>query len=54
MVKHATPQLLSLPNSKSVAQFILTSGQMVQGIQGAQLFVPTSQGIRQNEKNYYY
>ncbi|XP_065200027.1 uncharacterized protein pdm3 isoform X2 [Planococcus citri] len=44
-VKHATPQLLSLPNSKSVAQFILTSGQMVQGIQGAQLYVPTSQGL---------
>ncbi|KAK7601030.1 hypothetical protein V9T40_008471 [Parthenolecanium corni] len=45
VIKHAIPQLLSLPNSTSIAQLILTSGQMVQGIQGAQLFVPTSQGL---------
>lgn len=44
VIRHATPQLLSLSNSTSVAQLMLTSGQMVQGIQGAQLFVPTSQG----------
>jgi class 6 POU domain transcription factor len=26
-------------------QFILASGQLVQGIQGAQLLIPTSQGM---------
>lgn len=29
-------------------QLILASGQMVQGIQGAQLLIPTSQGIINN------
>ncbi|XP_012140451.1 POU-domain protein pdm3 isoform X4 [Megachile rotundata] len=39
------PQLLSQPQSAAMPQFILTSGQLVQGIQGAQLLIPTSQGI---------
>ncbi|XP_029035721.1 POU-domain protein pdm3 isoform X3 [Osmia lignaria lignaria] len=39
------PQLLSQPQSVAMPQFILTSGQLVQGIQGAQLLIPTSQGI---------
>ncbi|XP_024870465.1 POU domain, class 6, transcription factor 1 isoform X3 [Temnothorax curvispinosus] len=39
------PQLLSQPQPVAMPQFILTSGQLVQGIQGAQLLIPTSQGI---------
>lgn len=43
---HATPpQLLNTPQPTSMPQFILASGQLVQGIQGAQLLIPTSQGI---------
>lgn len=38
------PQLLSQPQPVAMPQFILTSGQLVQGIQGAQLLIPTSQG----------
>ncbi|KOX70658.1 POU domain, class 6, transcription factor 2 [Melipona quadrifasciata] len=37
------PQLLSQPQPVAMPQFILTSGQLVQGIQGAQLLIPTSQ-----------
>ncbi|OAD59760.1 hypothetical protein WN48_08196 [Eufriesea mexicana] len=39
------PQLLSQPQPVAMPQFILASGQLVQGIQGAQLLIPTSQGI---------
>ncbi|KZC14683.1 POU domain, class 6, transcription factor 2 [Dufourea novaeangliae] len=39
------PQLLSQPQPVAMPQFVLTSGQLVQGIQGAQLIIPTSQGI---------
>ncbi|XP_034950152.1 POU domain, class 6, transcription factor 2 isoform X2 [Chelonus insularis] len=39
------PQLLSQHQPVAMPQFILTSGQLVQGIQGAQLFIPTSQGL---------
>ncbi|XP_076180264.1 POU-domain protein pdm3 isoform X1 [Ptiloglossa arizonensis] len=39
------PQLLSQPQPVAMPQFILMSGQLVQGIQGAQLLIPTSQGI---------
>ena len=35
---------LGLPQSPQLPQLILTSGQLVQGIQGAQVLVPTSQG----------
>ncbi|XP_032454406.1 POU domain, class 6, transcription factor 1 isoform X10 [Nasonia vitripennis] len=38
-------QLLSQPQPVAMPQFIMTSGQLVQGIQGAQLLIPTSQGI---------
>lgn len=38
------PQLLSQTQPVAMPQFILTSGQLVQGIQGAQLLIPTSQG----------
>lgn len=41
------PQLLSQPQPVAMPQFILTSGQLVQGIQGAQLLIPTSQGEHQ-------
>lgn len=37
-------QLLAQPQPVAMPQFIMTSGQLVQGIQGAQLFIPTSQG----------
>ncbi|KAL7014220.1 hypothetical protein ACKWTF_015809 [Chironomus riparius] len=36
---------LGLPQSPQLPQLILTSGQLVQGIQGAQVLVPTPQGI---------
>ncbi|XP_043258834.1 POU domain, class 6, transcription factor 2 isoform X4 [Colletes gigas] len=39
------PQLLSQSQPVAMPQFIQTSGQLVQGIQGAQLLIPTSQGI---------
>ncbi|XP_047362526.1 POU domain, class 6, transcription factor 1 isoform X5 [Vespa velutina] len=39
------PQLLSQPQPVAMPQFILMSGQLVQGLQGAQLLIPTSQGI---------
>lgn len=42
------PQLLSQPQPVAMPQFILTSGQLVQGIQGAQLLIPTSQGKSAN------
>lgn len=35
---------LGLPQSPQLPQLILTSGQLVQGIQGAQVLVPTPQG----------
>lgn len=38
------PQLLSQPQPVAMPQFILMSGQLVQGLQGAQLLIPTSQG----------
>nr|CAD7458538.1 unnamed protein product [Timema tahoe] len=38
------PQLLAAPQPAAMPQFILASGQLVQGIQGAQLLIPTSQG----------
>ncbi|XP_023724001.1 POU domain, class 6, transcription factor 2 isoform X2 [Cryptotermes secundus] len=41
----ALPQLLAAPQPAAMPQFILASGQLVQGIQGAQLLIPTSQGI---------
>nr|XP_018911458.1 PREDICTED: POU domain, class 6, transcription factor 1 isoform X2 [Bemisia tabaci] len=40
-----TPQLLATPQPAAMPQFILASGQLVQGIQGAQLLIPTAQGI---------
>ncbi|XP_056639270.1 POU domain, class 6, transcription factor 2 [Diorhabda sublineata] len=47
------PASMGVPNSTlmgsqqppSMPQFILASGQLVQGIQGAQLLIPTSQGL---------
>jgi len=41
----ALPQLLAAPQPAAMPQFILASGQLVQGIQGAQLLIPTSQGM---------
>nr|CAD7259635.1 unnamed protein product [Timema shepardi] len=38
------PQLLAAPQPAAMPQLILASGQLVQGIQGAQLLIPTSQG----------
>lgn len=38
-------QLLGSPQPTAMPQFILASGQLVQGIQGAQLLIPTSQGM---------
>lgn len=35
---------LGLPQSPQLPQLILTSGQLVQGIQGAQVLIPTPQG----------
>lgn len=35
---------LGLPQSPQLPQLILTSGQLVQGIQGAQVLIPTAQG----------
>ncbi|XP_029669581.1 POU domain, class 6, transcription factor 1 [Formica exsecta] len=46
------PQLLSQPQPVAMPQFILTSGQLVQGIQGAQLLIPTSQGSQSTEKHH--
>ncbi|XP_050294418.1 POU domain, class 6, transcription factor 2 isoform X2 [Anthonomus grandis grandis] len=37
--------LLQSPQPAPMPQFILASGQLVQGIQGAQLLIPTSQGL---------
>lgn len=37
--------LLSSQQPAPMPQFILASGQLVQGIQGAQLLIPTSQGL---------
>ncbi|XP_039296709.1 POU domain, class 6, transcription factor 2 isoform X2 [Nilaparvata lugens] len=45
VVPQAPPQLLTAPQPAAMPQFILASGQLVQGIQGAQLLIPTSQGI---------
>jgi hypothetical protein len=39
---------LGLPQSPQLPQLILTSGQLVQGIQGAQVLIPTPQGECQN------
>lgn len=39
-----TNPLLSSQQPAPMPQFILASGQLVQGIQGAQLLIPTSQG----------
>ena len=38
------PTLLNSQQPAPMPQFILASGQLVQGIQGAQLLIPTSQG----------
>lgn len=38
------PSLLASQQPAPMPQFILASGQLVQGIQGAQLLIPTSQG----------
>lgn len=35
---------LGLPQSPQLPQLVLTSGQLVQGIQGAQVLIPTPQG----------
>ncbi|XP_037917430.1 POU domain, class 6, transcription factor 2 isoform X1 [Hermetia illucens] len=35
----------SIPGGSQMPQLILASGQLVQGVQGAQLLIPTSQGI---------
>lgn len=40
----SVPPLLSSQQPAPMPQFILASGQLVQGIQGAQLLIPTSQG----------
>lgn len=44
---------LGLPQSPQLPQLILTSGQLVQGIQGAQVLIPTPQGeiYQQNTTN---
>ncbi|GJQ86887.1 pdm3 [Trypoxylus dichotomus] len=39
------PSLLASQQPAPMPQFILASGQLVQGIQGAQLLIPTSQGL---------
>lgn len=42
---HSTPPSMLNPSQASqMPQLILASGQLVQGIQGAQLLIPTSQG----------
>ncbi|KAF5273946.1 hypothetical protein FQA39_LY01061 [Lamprigera yunnana] len=41
----ALPPPLASPQPAPMPQFILASGQLVQGIQGAQLLIPTSQGL---------
>lgn len=38
------PPLLASHQAAPMPQFILASGQLIQGIQGAQLLIPTSQG----------
>ncbi|XP_073969952.1 POU-domain protein pdm3 isoform X2 [Rhodnius prolixus] len=38
-------QVLTPPQPTAMPQLILASGQIIQGIQGAQLLIPTSQGI---------
>lgn len=38
------PQLQAPPASSQMPQLILASGQLVQGVQGAQLLIPTAQG----------
>lgn len=38
------PQLQAPPASAQMPQLILASGQLVQGVQGAQLLIPTAQG----------
>lgn len=40
------PPLLATQQPAPMPQLILASGQLVQGIQGAQLLIPTSQGIQ--------
>ncbi|XP_066146410.1 POU domain, class 6, transcription factor 2 isoform X2 [Euwallacea fornicatus] len=42
---HPQNHLLPSPQPAPMPQFILASGQLVQGIQGAQLLIPTSQGL---------
>lgn len=42
------PSLLASQQPAPMPQFILASGQLVQGIQGAQLLIPTSQGKMKN------
>lgn len=43
-------QVLTPPQPTAMPQLILASGQIIQGIQGAQLLIPTSQGFYR----YYY
>ncbi|GLV32404.1 pou domain motif 3 [Carabus blaptoides fortunei] len=42
---NSLPSLLAAQQPIGMPQFILASGQLVHGIQGAQLLIPTSQGI---------
>lgn len=57
----AAATLPPVPNESAVSpqlpQLILTSGQLIQGIQGAQLLIPTAQGLNKIynfEKKMYY
>jgi len=43
----------SQPQQTAMPQLILASGQLVQGIQGAQLLIPTSQGKQLNNLNIF-
>lgn len=47
-------QLLSQPQPVAMPQFIMTSGQLVQGIQGAQLLIPTSQGKKERRPFLFF
>lgn len=42
---------LGLPQSPQMPQLVLASGQLGQGIQGAQVLIPTSQGLLVNFKS---
>lgn len=40
--------------ASQMPQLILASGQLVQGVQGAQLLIPTSQGKTNHDENVWY